>query len=119
MTWVKIYRKFIEWEWYDNSKMVHLFLHLLLKANHKKNTWHGIEIKRGELLTGINSLCRQTKMTPRNIRTCLTNLKSTNEITIKATNKFSIITLCNYNEYQKNDKQNDKQNDKRATNERQ
>ena len=37
--WVKLHRKFLEWEWYDKSETVHLFLHCLLKANHKDKSY--------------------------------------------------------------------------------
>lgn len=111
MTWIKLYRSILDWEWYDDSKMVHLFIHLLVKANHKNGEWRGIKIKRGQLLTGIFSLCQQTKISPQSVRTCLKKLKSTNEITIESTNNYSIITLCNYENYQdKKSKNNDPTN---------
>lgn len=116
MTWVKLYRHILEWEWYDDSKMVHLFIHLLLKANYEEGKWKGITIKRGQLLTGRLSLYQQTKISHQSIRTCLEKLKSTNEITIQATNKYSIITLCNYELYQINQPTTNQPHTKRATN---
>ena len=48
---------------------------------------------------------------------------STNTITIKTTNKYSVITVCNFDNYQEAnssfDKQNDNQNDNQTTNEQQ
>jgi len=103
-SWIKIFRKLRNWEWYKKPNMVHLFIHLLLCANHKDNNWQGVEIKRGQFLTGRKSLSEDTGISEQSIRTCLINLKSTNEITIKTTNKYSIITLCNY-EYYQNEKE--------------
>jgi hypothetical protein len=121
--WIKLYRKFKEWEWYNDSHMVHLFIHLLLSANKESNNWHGITIDRGQLITGLNSLSSQTGISIRSLRTCLERLKSTGELTIKTTNKFSIISILNYDAYQDNflnsDKLNDKQADKQTTNKRQ
>lgn len=54
-------------------------------------------------------------LTTRQIRTALSKLISTNEVTKKSTSKFTIYTINNYADYQACDKQNDK----RATNERQ
>jgi hypothetical protein len=120
---IKLYRKFILWEWYDTPNMVHLFITLLLKANHEPGNWHGININRGQLITGIHSLSKSTGITVRSIRTCINRLKSTGEVTIKTTNKYSIITICNYDIYQSSntysDKQNDKQTGKRTTSKRQ
>ena len=42
-------------------------------------------------------------MSEQSIRTSIEHLKSTNEITIKSTNKFSIITIENWGKYQLND----------------
>lgn len=101
--WVKLHRKFQNWEWYKKSEMVHLFLHLLLSANHKDNTWQGTEVKRGQLVTGRQALVRETGISERTIRTCLDRLTKTGELTSKTTNRFTIVTICNYDEYQDDD----------------
>lgn len=58
---------------------------------------------RGELVTGRTSLSAQTGLSVQSIRTALERLKSTNEITIKSTSKYSIVTIVNYDTYQFND----------------
>jgi hypothetical protein len=98
--WIKLHRKLKDWEWYHDSKMVHLFVHLLLSANHEDNKWQGIVIKRGQLITGRHKLHENTGISEQSIRTCLNKLKLTTEITIMTTNKNSIITLANYEQYQ-------------------
>lgn len=98
--WIKLYRKFCEWEWYKVSEMVHLFIHILLSANREPGEWRGIKINRGQLITGRNSLSDSTGISQQTIRTCLNRLKSTSEITIKSTNKYSIITIIKYEDYQ-------------------
>jgi len=103
--WIKLYRKIINTSWYyKRSTVVHLFIHLLIKANHRENKffWNGKEmtIKRGEFITGLNKLSEETGISIQSIRTALTILKSTNTITIKSTNKFSIIQIVNYDQYQ-------------------
>lgn len=101
--WIKLHRKFLKWEWYHNSEMVHLFLHLIIMANHEDKKWKGIIIKRGQIVTGRNIICLETGISIQSIRTCLNRLKSTNEITSRSTNRFSIITICNYECYQVNE----------------
>lgn len=98
--WIKIHRKLIEWEWHDIPEMMSLLLHLLLLANHEDKVWHGETILRGQLVTGRKELSRMTGISEQSIRTYINRLKSTNEITIKSTNKFSVITICNYDKYQ-------------------
>ena len=101
--WVKSYRKFTEWEWYIIPHMFHLFHHILYKANHKEQKWQGIDIKRGQLVTGRKTLSIETGISEQSVRTCLLRLEKTGELTIKSTNKYSIITIINYNSYQLND----------------
>lgn len=98
--WVKNYRKIKQWQWYQIPNMAHLFQHLIREANHKPLFFKGIKIERGQLATGRKSLSLETGIAEQSIRTCLNKLKSTNEITIKTTKHFSIITICNYECYQ-------------------
>lgn len=101
--WVKIHRKFLEWEWYDKPEMVSLFLFCLMSANHEDGTWQGQEIKRGQFITGRYSLSSKIGISVQTIRTCLARLEQTGEITQKSTNRFSIITIAKYNDYQIDD----------------
>jgi len=98
--WIKLYRKFIDWEWSHDMNMVGLFIHLVLRANHSTTKWRGETIKRGQLLTGRKQISEWTGLSDRKIRTCLNRLKSTSEVTIETTNRYSIITICNYDNYQ-------------------
>jgi len=98
--WIKIFSKFLQWEWFDKAEMVQLFIYLLLCANYKDLYWRGIPVKRGQLLTSRDKISKDTGLTERQIRTCLSRLKTTGEIAVKTTNKYSIITICKYEEYQ-------------------
>src|SRR3990167_268088 len=103
MSFIKLHRKITEWEWYTDANTNRLFMHLLLKANFKSNRWQGVEILPGQLVTGRKVLADELKLSEQEIRTSLNKLKSTNEITIKSTNKFSIVTVCKWLDYQVND----------------
>lgn len=98
--WIKFYRKFLEWEWYGDINVCRLFLHLLLSANFDERKWQGITIGRGEVVVGRKQLAKETGLTEQQIRTALVKLENTAEITIKTTNKYSVITICNYAKYQ-------------------
>lgn len=120
--WIKLSYKLLEWEWYGDTNMVRLFLHLLLKANYKPVRREGVTFGRGVVVTSREELHRETGISPRSIRTCIERLKSTNEITIKTSSKGSVITLTNYDKYQspifETDQQTDQQTDQRATSKR-
>lgn len=97
---IKVYRKFLEWEWYDNINTKTLFIHCLLRANWKPTKWHGIEIEAGQFVTSLPSLAEETQLTIQQVRTALEHLTSTGEITSKQQAKCRIITVNNWSAYQ-------------------
>ncbi len=107
--WIKLYRKLIDWEWYKDPKMVHLLIHLLLMANHEPHKWEGITVQRGQVVTGLSSLQKATGIPIQGLRTCLSRLENTGELTSKSTNRFRIITICNYSTYQVTDLEDNNQ----------
>lgn len=112
---IVLHRKFTQWEWYNDLPTFKLFTHLIIMANWEDQKWQGIVIKRGQRLTSIKHLALETGLTVRQVRTALNKLKTTSELTSKSNNKYTVITLLNYNRYQ----DYDKQEGKRKTNERQ
>jgi len=98
--WVKLHRVFKEWEWYKTPNMVHVFIHLLLSANHEDGKWQGASVLRGQLITGRKSISEATGISEKSIRTSLARLEQTGEISKKSASKYSIITICKYNDYQ-------------------
>lgn len=125
--YIKLYRKFTTWEWYDDINTSRLFLHLLLTANWKDVVWHGITIKRGSKLTSRSKLAKETGLTEDQVKTSLNKLISTNEITKESTNKYTIINVVKYGDYQvssngdtqQNTQQDNQQMPNNHTNERQ
>jgi hypothetical protein len=113
--WIKLHRKFLTWEWYGKSEMVHLFIHLLLSANHEDGKWRGVDIKRGQLVTGLHSLSKGTGLSIQTIRTSLKNLQKTGEINKRSNNQYSVITVCNYDSYNNTEMISNKQASKRLT----
>ena len=106
---IKLHKKMLDWEWYSDKNTTRLFIHLLLKANWKNKKWKWIEIKRWEIITGRRQLAKETWLTEQQIRASLYKLKSTskstNELTIKSTSKFSTIKLNNFEWYQQDNQQ--------------
>ena len=116
--WVKLHRQFKDWEWYNKSEMVHLFIHCLIKANFKDGSFQGIECKKGSFITSLKHLSDETNISIQTIRTCLKKLQLTKEIEVKSTNKLTQITICNYDGYQQEDEDTNKQltNNQQTTN---
>ena len=99
-TRIKLYRKIDEWWWRSKPNTFSLFIYLLTNANLEEKTYQWYTIKRGDCVTWLYSLSDALGITVRWIRTSLEHLKSTNEVTIKTTNKFSIITVVWFDKYQ-------------------
>lgn len=59
-SWIKLPRMFMNWQWYQNTNMVHLYLYLLLNANIENKLYCGISIQRGECLVSLSTLSRDT-----------------------------------------------------------
>lgn len=98
--YICLYRSLLSWEWHDNPSTGWLFVNLLLLANIAPANWHGITLKRGQVVTGRKALVAQTGLSERQVRTALEHLEETGELTIKTTNKFSLITIVNYGKFQ-------------------
>lgn len=98
--WIKIHKQMLDWEWASCPETMALWIHILLCANYEDKRWHGIMIPRGSLVTGRKELAKNTGLSEQQVRTSLNRLISTNEITISSTNKFSIVTICKYDDYQ-------------------
>lgn len=98
--WIKLHRKILDWEWFTSPSTLQLFIYLLLRANKEDKKWRGILIKRGQLVTSVATISEETKLSTQQVRTSLNRLKSTNEITSKTTNSFTLVTVCKYESYQ-------------------
>jgi hypothetical protein len=98
--WIKMHRKFLDWEWFNKSESVHLFLYMLLKSNHKDGQWQGIDIKRGQFISSLGNISNATGISIQTIRTILKKLEKTNEIKVKSTSQYTIVTICKYECYQ-------------------
>lgn len=98
--YIKINRKILDWEWWDDINTQRLFLYMLLKANWKDGKYKGLYVPRGSLTSTVRKLSEDTCLTIDEVRTALKHLKSTNEIKSKSYGKFTLFTIQNYNTYQ-------------------
>ena len=103
--YIKLYKKLIQWQWYKDSNTKSLFIDLLLDANFEDSKVGFEIIKRGQCLTSLKRMHERTGLTTKQIRTSLDKLQKSGEIGKQTTNKYSIITIKNYDDYQNMDKQ--------------
>ena len=102
---IKIHRSFMNWEWYDDANTKDVFLHCLLRANHKPKKWHGQIIERGSFISSYAIIASELSLTVRKVRTAFEHLQKTEEIKIDGfRGLYSVFTINNYDIYQENDK---------------
>ena len=103
--WITLHRKFQDWEWYTAPNHSFLFIHLLMKANHKSGKWRGHNYKRGDVLTSLSKLAEETHLSKQNIRTILKNFASTGEVNTLPNTKLTHLSICKYDTYQSKGKE--------------
>jgi len=109
--WVKLHRSITEhWVWDCEFSCAQAWVDLLVNANHseRKLTIKGqlIIIERGQQARSEVTLSKLWKWSRNKVRRFLKNLESDGMITQKATHLTSIITICNYSDFQGGDTTN-------------
>lgn len=118
--YIKIHRKFRDWEWYSEPVVKDVFLHLLITANWEDSRYKGHEIKAGQTIITVSGLASELGVSTRQVRTAIEKLESTGEITRKTTNRFTVVTVENWSLYQADYDDDDKQmTNKRQTDDKQ
>ena len=107
--WIKIYRSLIGWEWYSDPNTLCLWIHILLSVNYEPKQWRGIVIQPGQMVTSIGNLAEESGLSIQQTRTALDHLKSTGEITSKSTNRYTLITVVKWADFQANEREGNKQ----------
>jgi len=97
---VKIFRDIEKWDWFHNSKMVGCFIKLIMRANWADQRFEGQIIPRGSFVSSRRNLSEYLGISEQSLCTLLLRLKSTDEVTSKSTNRFTIYTIVNYNKWQ-------------------
>jgi hypothetical protein len=102
--YVKFWRKSLDGNWLQNHALWAFWSWCLLKASHKviavKISFQEITLQPGEFIFGRKKASEELRMSEGKIRSCLEFLKRAGNLTVKTTNKFSIISITNWNSYQ-------------------
>ena len=97
-------REFIERGWIKNRKLWAFWTWCLLKAAYKTGEvvvgCQRVQLLPGQFIFGRRKAAQETSLTEQEIRTLIKFLKVTGHITVKATNKYSLITIMNLSSYQ-------------------
>ena len=109
--WICLHRKILDHPLYKDSQFIHIWIYLLLNATHKhrKARFKGetIELKPGQLITGRLSISKVTGVHPSKVQRVLKMLNIDHQIEQQACNVNSLITIVNWDRYQKIDHQSE------------
>ena len=102
--WVRLYRQSVERGWLKNHKLWAFWTWCLLKSTHQEYTetvgFQRVLLHPGEFIFGRDAAAKELGMSVQSIRTCVDILRKRQNLTIKSTNKFSIVSIRNWNSYQ-------------------
>jgi hypothetical protein len=121
--YIKLWRKSIEAGWLTNHKLWVFWSWCLMKASHKELDMvvgcQRVHLMPGEFVFGLKAAAKETCISIQSIRTLLNFLKTSQNITLKSTNKFSIISILNWDTYQNEENEINTQINKQLTNNQQ
>ena len=120
--YIKTWRKAIDSGWLRNHRLWVFWSWCLLKASYKEYDLvvgcQKIHLMPGDFVFGRRVAASELNMSEREIRTAVDSLKTSRNIAVKTTNKYSIISVLNWDTYQQTENINDQQNDQQLTNKR-
>lgn len=107
--WIKVHRQLLEHWVSQEPELFAFWMRLLLEANHAevKRMFNGslITIERGQVIFGLEAFEAKSGISKKKLRRYLDLLQNDGMIGRQATNKYSIITIANYNDYQEEGRQ--------------
>ena len=98
--WLKLYRRMLDWGWYDDLAVKSAFLHCLLKANIEDTEWHGEYLPAGSFITSIANFSAESGLSKNQTRRAWKCLEKSGEITRKAHNRYTQIIVNNWAKFQ-------------------
>ncbi len=101
--YIKIYRKLLQWEWWDDPIMLKAWIYILLTATHKDIRWMGVIIPRGCFVTTQRKLANELGVSRRTVQKTIKRLEKCGNISTKVNHDHTIIIVCNYDSYQSED----------------
>lgn len=100
--WIKLHRKILDNGVFADAELLKVFVWCLLKANiseSEKNVY-GAKLKQGQFITGRSSASEELYIKPSTVHDRLKRLQRMGYIKLKSTNKYTIITVLKFKQYQ-------------------
>ncbi len=108
---ISLHRKILDNPLSKKPHWAWLWIYLLLRANYEETEiiWNGqnLKIEKGSFITGRNSLAKETGIPASTIEDILKYLETQQQIRQQKNNKYRVITILNWEKYQKPDRKSD------------
>ena len=102
--WLKLYRSILDSAVFQDAEVLKVWIWLLCNVAFEQHDTicYGkvIHLKPGQIATGRKKIAQCTDLNENKVYRALNALKSLGNIEIKSTNKYSIITVVNWDKYQ-------------------
>ena len=105
--WIKLHRKILDNGVFADAELLKIYIWCILKANRKeaiKNVYNA-KLKQGQFLTGRVSASEELYIKPSSVHNRLKRLQDMGYIKLKSTNKYTIITVVKFKQYQVGEEQ--------------
>ena len=119
--WIKLHRKIMDTPLYLSEPFTRAqaWIDLLLLANHKESFFYvrgnKVTVGRGQIGTSSRTLASRWQWSRGKVERFLQELEESEQIKPQKTNVITLISICNYDDYQKTEPQNEPQKDHRKT----
>lgn len=118
--YVKVWRKLEDSGILKDERACQFFLWAMLKATHRPHKQivgnQVVELEPGQFISGRKSASEEMNISEMVFRGMMKKMESTEFVTIKSTNKFSIFTINNWATYQSQEPTNNQQINQQVTN---
>jgi hypothetical protein len=102
--YILLWRKALSSAAFQDPVTWKIFCWCLLRANYEPLPWDAtgeeIKIERGQFVTGRFSAAKELKLHESTIYRNLKKLEKFGAISLKSNNKYTVVTICNYESYQ-------------------
>ena len=91
---------FRNWEWSDDANTVAVFVRLLIEADIVPNSWHGIPVPRGGMVSSYTRLAEKTGLSVKKVRTAIKHLEAAGCVAKTAYPNCTVFAIKNFDLFQ-------------------
>lgn len=122
--WLKLHRSIVDSIVFENAEVLRLWIWLLCNAAYDEydTIYNGklVHISKGQIVTSRKKMAQQLGISESTAYRTAKSLENIGKVNIKTNNKFSIITIIKWDDFQNiSQSVNSKANNKRTANEQQ